>query len=219
MLAKDVMSQDVTTIAATAPIAEAARILINAQVPTLPVKDAGGGVIGILSEADLIRVLGASTSTVSSRDLTVQDVMTKEVVTADEGSSLPEIAKLMLDRRLRRIPILRDGRLVGVLRRSDLLKAMISTDTPSPEQSGQGRSAAIDLEMPADDELRRRVEAALAGDAFSSPWPPDVVALNGTIHVWGRALNHRMLESYREAATRVQGVKSVTMHMHVLGGR
>ncbi len=227
MRAKDVMSQDVQTIAATATIAEAARILINAQVNAMPVQDAGGALVGVVSEADLIRALddgsalqhgvsgpaAGSAALSRSRQRLVQDVMTRDVVTAGADSELPAVAALMLDHRLKRLPVLRGTEIIGIIRRSDLLKALLSTvETDQPARS------TADLETPEDDLLRRRVEGALAR-AFSAPWHPEVVALNGAVHLWGRAPNHDLLEGYRTAAANVAGVRSVTMHMHVASGR
>ncbi len=229
MRAKDLMSRDVQTIAATATIAEAARTLINAQVNAMPVEDAAGTLVGIVSEADLIRALEAAGGTalqqgvsgkdgnstavdVSQRRL-VQDVMTRNVIAADAESDLASVTAMMLEHRLKRLPVLRGTEIVGIIRRSDLLKALLSTG-----EAGPATRSSADLETPEDDQLRRRVEGALA-DSFSAPWQPEVVALNGTVHLWGRAPSHDLLERYQTAAANVPGVRSVTMHMHVASVR
>ena len=225
MRARDVMSQDIQTIAATATIAEAARILINAQINAMPVEDANGALVGVVSEADLIRALQAAGASaleqgvagnlaaslavhVSQRRL-VQEVMTRNVITADANSDLASVAALMLEHRLKRLPVLRGKEIVGVIRRSDLLKALLST-----VEAGQAVRSSADFETPEDDQLRRRVEGALA-EGVSAPWRPEVVALNGAVHLWGRAASHDLLERYQATTAGVPGVRSVTMHMHV----
>jgi CBS domain-containing protein len=228
MLAKDVMSRDVTTIAPSASLADAARALVNSQATSLPVRDGDGRLMGILSEADVLRAFdrglrtlrrndagddGAAASAASQPRL-VQDVMTRDVVAVEEDSGLWSVATLMLDKRLKRVPVVRGGEVVGVIRRTDLLKALLTSAAAAPSDPGRSRPA-VEQGSSGDEELRSRVEAALSGGLFSSPWQPDVVAVQGVVHLWGRAPTRDHIARFQETAAAVPGVRSVTMHMHV----
>ena len=230
MLARDVMSEGVLTIADTATVYEAAEMMVNARVSAVPVVDPIGNVIGIVSEADLIRRLESSQSQsqsglmrrlhddiaeastfVRSNAMRVGDVMTKEVVTADENVVIGDVAGLMLRHRIKRVPITRRGRLVGVVSRINLLKAMISHGPPPaaapPPTQGPPRT---------DDQLRSDIDKTLKSQSWSAAWPVDIVASAGAVHLWGVVPDASVREAYRVAVEKVPGVASVVLHMHVV---
>ena len=150
MRAKQVMSRLVHTVAAEASVYDAAQVLLNAGISAATVVDADGSMIGIVSEADLMyrteigtvpgkswlqRLLADDAKMacdyVRSHSHRVADVMTKNVVTAEEATPLRDIAALMQRHRLKRIPILRDGKIVGVVSRANLLQGLLARE-PSP---------------------------------------------------------------------------------------
>ncbi len=149
MKAKDVMKTPVVSVKKDATLFEVARLLDEKKISGAPVVDDDGQLVGIISELDLIR--RSQELTVSSyrdpltwispytsiEDLAsfrqglceiggnlVQEVMTRRVVTVDEDDSLEQAAKIMAKRRINRIPVLRDGRVVGIITRGDLVWAM-----------------------------------------------------------------------------------------------
>src|SRR5471032_1735664 len=135
MKAKDVMSQGITSLTHDASVQEAAELLVNTGVSAMPVLDKDGIMIGIVSEADLIRSatpevwqreLSEASADASSHSRPVTEVMTEKVITADENTPLAEVAKLMLIQRVKRVPITRNKSVVGVVSRIDLLKALLS---------------------------------------------------------------------------------------------
>jgi CBS domain-containing protein len=220
MRAKDVMSDGVMSVNAGATVLEAARLLVNAGVSAMPVIDNQGVMVGILSEADLIRHTGgvaptelsdnerAAKAMAEARSRRVADVMTKEVVTATEDASLREIADLMLTHGIKRVPILRDRSVIGVVSRVDLLRALISLGPDAYVQ----RSAATHT---ADEDLRSAVMAALQKQDWSQARRSDVVISHGVVHLWGMVANDAMRSAYVEAVRHVPGVQSVENHMHV----
>ncbi len=220
MRARDVMSTEVLSIAADATVLEAARLLVNMRVSAMPVLDGDGVMIGIVSEADLIRSTGAvaplehvdaayaekAMATAHARGVT--GVMSPNVVTASEDSTLQELSDLMLGRGIKRIPIVRDGTVVGIVSRIDLLRALLSIGRDAFLQERPGSRQE-------DRQLRNAVIAALGRHGWSQATRSDVVASQGTVHLWGLAASEGMLRTYLRVASDVPGVTGVQSHMHV----
>jgi len=220
MRAKDVMSDGVMSVDASATVFEAARLLVNTHVSAMPVVDDQGFMVGILSEADLIKHTGgiaptdqsdeegAANALADAKARRVTDVMTKDVVTAGEDATLREIADLFLKHRIKRVPILRDRSVVGIVSRIDLLQALISV---GPQAYAHKAVSA----HTADEELRAAVMAALQRQNWANARRSDVVASHGVVHLWGMVADDSMRSAYVEAARNVPGVRSVENHMHV----
>lgn len=211
MRAKDVMSNGVMSLAADATVMEAARLLVNCHVSAMPVVDEKARMIGILSEADLLRCMAdgdePTNASLGEPSRRVVDVMTRDVVTAGEDMPVAALAKLMTERRVKRLPILRDGAVVGIVSRIDLLRALISLN-PAAGRDGAGPSR--------DDQLRREISAACQGRTWSLARQLDVVVNGGVAHLWGVAPSDLVRNAYRAAAQNVPGVTAVEVHMHVV---
>ena len=108
---KDVMTNDVITFGVATPIDDVAEILSKRHITGAPVLDADGYVVGIISEVDVFSKQGA----------TARDIMSPNVITVGEETSLEEVAAIMAGERIRRLPVLSGGRLVGLISRSDVL--------------------------------------------------------------------------------------------------
>ena len=208
MKAKDVMSDGVLSVGGDASVLEAARLLINCRVSAMPVVDSSGIMTGIVSEADLMGDAEDYVAPGNGRPTrTVADVMTRDVVTASEDTPLSEIAGLMKARNIKRIPILRNGAVVGIVSRVDILRGLISLSAGT----NGGHSA-----FKRDEELRREIYAACQGRSWSQARQVDVVVSGGTAHLWGVAPTDLVREAYRAAAENVPGVKTVEVHMHIV---
>jgi CBS domain-containing protein len=220
MRAKDVMSTEVLSIAAEATVLEAAQLLVNLRVSAMPVLDDKRFVVGIVSEADLIRNTGAVAPLGHADDAyaeramskaharSVTNVMSKNVVCASEDSTLQEISDLMLGRGIKRIPIVRDGVVAGIVSRVDLLRALLSLGREAFLQERPGSRQA-------DQELRDAVVTALCRHDWSQALRSDVVASRGTVHLWGLVPSDALRKTYIQVAEGVPGVGSVQSHMHV----
>lgn len=222
MRARDVMSTGVLSIAAEATILEAAQLLVNTRVSAMPVLDGNGFMVGIVSEADLIRNTGAvaplghvddayaekAKTTAYARSVT--KVMSRNVVTASEDSTLQEVADLMLGRSVKRVPIVRDGAVVGIVSRIDLLRALLSLGRDAFLQERPGARRA-------DRELRSSVIAALNEHQWSRTIRSDVVVSQGMVHLWGLVANDGLRRAYIQIATALPGVTGVQSHLHVAG--
>jgi CBS domain-containing protein len=144
LTARDVMTKDVQTVRADTPLLEVAELLADRHISGVPVVDEEQHVIGILSESDLIdehkreaRIPRTALYGVfplpddvlreaarQGKMLQASDLMTRKVVTATEDTPVHALADLTVQRRVNRIPILRDGRLVGIICRSDLVQML-----------------------------------------------------------------------------------------------
>ena len=220
MQAKDIMTKDVICLDSKSSIFDAAELLIGAGVSAVPVVDDKGSVVGIVSEADLMRRPEIGTAprkswlshlvdntVTSARDFVaahsrqVSEVMTRKLVTAVEETKLGDLAELMETHSVKRVPIMRDGELVGIVSRADLLRALLSREPDGP---------AV---QPSDKMLRQAVVAALEKHGWTSRWPVNVFANDGVVHLWGFVEGDEVRKAYRVAAENVPGVRRVKSHL------
>lgn len=137
MRARDIMTTEVVTVGPTTPVKAAAALLVERGISAVPVVDEDGALLGIVSEADLV---GLETDLDPRAHVippshheryvpaTVQEIMTREVVAASEDADAAELARLMLERRVKRIPIVSGNRVVGIVSRRDLLRVLARSD-------------------------------------------------------------------------------------------
>lgn len=222
MQAMKVMTRTVVTVPADATVWAAADILLGARVSAAPVVDTDGRMLGIVSEADLLNrpELGTVPSrswlqrlltdeAILARDYLrshshrVADVMTRKVVSVEERTDLKDIATLMQKHRIKRVPVVRDGKVVGIVSRANLLQGLLARE-PQP-------SAA----PAADETLRGQVVAVLAAQDWGTG-VSNVVVENGVVHVWGNVASPAVREAVRVAAENVPGVQRVVNKVVVL---
>jgi CBS domain-containing protein len=149
MNARDVMSKPVVTVRPNTPTREIARLLVEKQISAVPVVDGNGAPIGMVSEGDLIRPERAAREErrqywleifaegepiapellawLQSQDHTARAVMSKPAVTVSEDTELSEIARVLVTRRIKRVPVVRDGRVTGIVARDDVLRALAAS--------------------------------------------------------------------------------------------
>ncbi|HEX6261628.1 MAG TPA: CBS domain-containing protein [Actinomycetota bacterium] len=137
MHVKDVMTTPVVTLRPETPIKEAAALLVRHGVSGAPVVDEHEQLVGIVSESDLMAL--ETTPDPRSRirlprwrrvrvPRRVEQVMTRDVVTLPERADVADAARLMLERRVKRIPVVAEGRVVGIVSRRDVLRLLARTD-------------------------------------------------------------------------------------------
>lgn len=222
MQAMKVMTRTVVTVPADATVWAAADILLGARVSAAPVVDADGRMLGIVSEADLLNrpEIGTVPSrswlqrlltdeAILARDYLrshshrVADVMTRKVVAIDERTDLKDVAALMQKHRIKRVPVVRDGKVVGIVSRANLLQGLLARE-PQPATAHAS-----------DDTLRGQVVAALARHDWGTG-VSNVVVENGVVHVWGSVTSPSVREAVRVAAENVPGVQRVVNKVVVL---
>ena len=202
MRARDVMSESVFSVSADATALDAAQLFVNCRVSALPVVDPAGSILGIVTKADLMWPQGQE-----RQARMVVDVMTHEVVIAAEDTPLAELARLMSEHAVKRLPIVRNGRVVGMVSRTDLLRALIALESGHDQRGPRGER---------DQQLRHDIAAACRGRSWSRAQQLDVVVSRGIAHLWGIAPSVLVRKAYEVAAENVPGVKAVKMHMHIV---
>lgn len=227
MRARDVMTRNLTTVAPDTPVVEAARILLAGRISAVPVVGADGRMVGIVSEADLMRraEIGSAKARswwlaaladneelageyIRSHARAVRDVMTADVVSVAEDATLGHIAALLDKRGVKRVPVVRDGVPVGIVSRANLLQALVAA---SPKSAGAAPSVG-------DDDLRRAVLEALRSHAWADSWSKNAIVEGGTVHLWGSARSDKERDACRVAVEGVPGVKAVENHIVVQPG-
>jgi CBS domain-containing protein len=135
MRVRDIMSHPVFTVRSTDPIEGAAALLADRRITAAPVVDGDGRLLGIVSEGDLLRDRVPDDPTAHlrprvshHRPKVVEEVMTGNVVTAWLDEDVSDVARTMLHRDVRSVPVLDGGRLVGIVSRRDLLRTVVRTD-------------------------------------------------------------------------------------------
>ena len=221
MLAKDVMTTRVVTVSPDAPVREIAELLRDNRVSAVPVVDVDGAPLGIVSEGDLLRrpELGTlrrpswwldllaeprekALDYIKSHGGNAKDVMTRQLVTVLEDASLEEVADTLETHRIKRVLVLRDGRLIGVVSRADLLHGLVARQS-APEASDDDRS------------LARSVESEL-GEAGVQREYVNVVMSGGVVHLWGAVESDAERRAAEMAARNVAGVVAVRNQLGVL---
>ena len=220
MKAEDVMTREVISIDPDSTVLQAARLMLQHHISGLPVIDKEGNLVGVLSEGDFLRRRETKTEKRHSRWLEflmgpgriaaeyshshgskVSEVMTKEVQTVDEATALEDIVDLMEHRRIKRVPVLCGGQVVGIITRSNLMHAMVSlARVAQPAATGD---AAIRDQLLAEMQKEKWAPAASA----------NVVVHDGVVELWGVIIDERQREALKVAAENIPGVKAVKDHL------
>lgn len=218
MKAMDVMVRDVVTVKPDDDVALAVRLLAEHDVSALPVVDDDDNVIGVISEADLLHreeigtekrrpwwleaVTPASTLAgefAKSHGRRVEEIMSSNIVSASEDTPLGEIATLLERHRIKRLPILRAGKLVGIVSRANLIQALAS----SQAHTGAGSGAVSDRK------IRLELLDRLDDQSWTDFGERNVIVRGGIVHLWGlvgSAEEHKALLALAEEVPGVVGV-------------
>lgn len=117
MIARDIMTHRVYTTTPQATVQEVAQLLTRERISGVPVVNPAGKLIGIVTEADIIAKTTAS-------NLHVKDIMSSEVIVVDDDTPVSEIAQLLTTKRIKRVPVVHEGQLVGIVSRADIVYAV-----------------------------------------------------------------------------------------------
>jgi CBS domain-containing protein len=117
MIARDIMTRRVYTITPEASVQKVAQLLTRNSISGVPVVDTDGKIVGVVTEADVI-------GKVDREGLCVADIMSPEVIFVDEETPVGEIARLLVERKIKRVPVMREGKLVGIVCRADIVHSV-----------------------------------------------------------------------------------------------
>ena len=220
MKAKDVMTRHVVSIAPDATVLQAARLMLQHHISGLPVVDASGALVGIISEGDFLRRRETATERRRSRWLEflmgpgkiaseythshgakVAEVMSDDVQTVEEGTPLAEVVELMERHRIKRVPVTRGKKMTGIVTRSNLMQAMVSM-ARSEQAAPKG-----------DAEIRERLLAEIQKEQWAPAAMINVVVRKGVVELWGAVVGDRQREALKVAAENTPGVTGIKEHL------
>lgn len=219
MKAADIMVKDVVTAGPEASVQELAAIMLERRISGMPVVDGAGRLLGIVSEGDLIRRPEIDTDRVKlgwlrlllsdearARDFVkshgrkAREVMTQPAISVAADAPLAEVVRLMERHRVKRLPVVEKGKLVGLVTRTDLLRAVVA------------RQAAAPVER-SDDELRQKIVLMLREEDWAASAVVHVQVENGVAQLWGTVESREQREALLLAVRGVPGVKDVQPHL------
>lgn len=216
MNAADVMVTNVITVGPDACLQDVAHLFLTNRISAVPVVGSDGKILGIVSEGDLMRRAEAGTgrrrswwlSLLTGRDVLaaeyikehsrkVADVMTCEVITAAPETSLRDIASILEKNSIKRVPIVKDGKIVGIVSRANLLQALASL------------RKQIEGGAPDDGRIRESIVERLKAEPWSRPSLINVIVQDGTVELWGIVDSSVERKAVRVAAEVTPGVCAV----------
>jgi CBS domain-containing protein len=222
MKAKDVMVRDVVTVKPDDNVTDAVKLLAEHDISALPVVDDDGTVIGVISEADFMRreEIGADkhrpwwlealtpASTLAdefakSHGRRVNELMSSHVISALEDTPLDQVATLLEKHRIKRVPILRKGKLVGIVSRSNLIQALASL----PPHTGSS--------IESDREIRLELLDRLSNQPWTDFGARNVIVSKGVVHLWGLVSSEEEHKALIALAEGAPGVVRVSDEMFV----
>ncbi len=217
MKAHEIMTAPAITTGPHTPLVEIVDLMLHNRISAVPIVDGAGNLIGIVSEGDLmrckdlgslsgkswwLRVLGGKVMLaedfVKAHATKAGELMTPEVIAIGEDTLLPEIARLLENHRIKRVPVVTDGKVVGIVSRANLLQALsLGHAESSPAPSGTDR------------QLRDRVMETLAHEKWADVSHLNLVVRDGTVFLWGEVSSPAQRKALVIAAGEVPGVKDV----------
>jgi CBS-domain-containing membrane protein len=223
MKASDIMVTDVITVKPESDVPEVATLLLTNHISAVPVVDDGGMLVGMISEGDLIRRDEAETrhdrpwwlKLLMGRELLaaefvrehshrVADLMTREVVSAEPDTPVAEIASLLERHRIKRVPIVQNGKVVGIVSRANLIQALATF-----------RKKALKPQPITDAQLREEVVSRLKSEPWVRPNLVNVTVTDGTVDLWGMVDSAVEKQALRVAVETVPNVKAVNDNITV----
>ncbi len=221
MKAQDVMVRDVVTVGPDTDVSKAVALLVEHDISALPVVDADDNLIGILSEADLLEreelgaefhhpwwietLMPASTPAeefAKAHGKKVSEVMSTDVITVSEETPVSEIAALLERHRIKRVPVVSDGKVVGIVSRSNLIQALTSSKPTLEPKTETDRSIRLELL----DRLGRQRQWTDFGSR-------NIIVQDGVVHLWGLVSSESERKALTALAHDVPGVSNVADEM------
>jgi CBS domain-containing protein len=216
MKANDVMTHCLVSIAPEVPILQAIARMISHQVSGMPVISAEGQLVGMVTEGDFLRRVETHTEAPRRRWLelllgagdradeytrshghTVHDVMSRNVVTVSKETPLSEVVRLMEEHGIKRIPVIDDGRVVGIVSRADLMSALGQCLSKSKKASAT------------DESIRQRILTEMRRQTWCPVHSLRIAVRKGVVDLKGTIFDERQRRALRVLVESVEGVKGV----------
>ena len=223
MRAREIMTALVHTVGPDTKIADLARLLMDKRISAAPVVDDTGRLVGIVSESDLLRrreigtdkrrswLLRFVTDTqtlaaeyVKASAPTVGEIMSRQVVTVGEDMPVAAIADLLEARGLKRVPVVRDSKVVGIVSRANLVQALA---THGAQRLDGGEAS--------DQALRARLVEKIRTQPWSAGPTFNILVENHVAHFWGFVRSEDERKAMIVAAETLEGITGVEDHLTV----
>jgi CBS domain-containing protein len=220
MKTSEIMTRPVITVVPGTSIAEAARLMLQHRISGLPVVDPKGAVIGIITEGDLLRrpetgsaprhpmwlelLLGPgrlAEEYTHAHARKVGEAMTSDIVSVTPSTDVADLVQLMNKRRIKRVPVIDDGRLVGIVSRANLVRALVKALVKKPVRAVN------------DDEIWNAILDAIAAQPWGPRFATDIKVTDGFVDIYGTITDEREGTALRVLAENVPGVKGVRDHL------
>lgn len=221
MKAKDVMTTGVITVTPDTTVSVIAETLLSKHISAVPVVDELGQLVGIVSEGDLLRRTETETDRkrswwlelirtpedkaldyVKSHGRRADEVMTRRLVTVEEDTPVREIARILEEKRIKRVPVVSAGHLVGIVSRADLLRGLVTKPIEETVADEEALRRSI---------LKRARDEAGVGDTLLN-----VTVSDGVAHLWGSVDTLGERRAVQVVAENTPGVREVVDHLRVL---
>jgi CBS domain-containing protein len=220
MKARDIMTTKVVTVSPETPVRDVAALMIEKHISGVPVLSDSGVLVGVVSEGDLLRRPEIGTEKhrrrwlsfftradeqarefTKSHALRAGDVMTKQVAYVDEQTSLGKIVEMMEKHNIKRLPVLANGKLVGIVSRRDMLRALAWQASPMPPPPES------------DATIRAIMNDVLKNEEWAMSAIVNVIVSEGVVHLWGVIDSDEQRQALRVAAENIPGVTGVEDHL------
>ena len=221
MKARDIMVSPIITVKPSTSVKEIAKTLLERRISAVPVVDDGGHLVGIVSEGDLLHRFEAGTERrhawwlsgfIDDATLAAEyakaharqasDIMTRDVITATPDTPLHEIAALLEKHSVKRVPIVKEGQLVGIVSRANLVQAVAAARTE------------LEISL-SDSAIRDRLLARLKAEPWAHTWLLNVTVNGGVVDLWGITKSDAEKRAIRIAAESTAGVRAVNDNVTV----
>jgi len=221
--ARDVMTSPVITALPTTKLLDVVQILLENRISALPIVDRRDRLVGLVSEGDLVRrteigtehrkswFLSAFGSAsvlaeefVRSHGVTAEEIMTRKVIAAKEDTPVREIAELLGGRKIKRVPVLRDRQVVGMVSRANLLEALLVQ-----------RQQQMEPPSREDGVIRNELIGFLKHEPWAELSHVNVMVKDSIVHLWGSVRSESQRDALTVAAENIAGVREVVNHAHV----
>lgn len=214
MRVQDIMTTSVLAVSPEAPVAEAASLMLTNRVSGLPVVDAARQLVGVITEGDFLRrgelgtcrkrsawlefLIGSGRQAqdyVVENGRRVDEIMTRDVIAIGPEAAIEDLVELMTAHHIKRVPVVEDGQLVGIVARADLMRALL-TALPATASAAQDDA---------------RIRAAILAELEKQTWSGAirVKVLHGVVTLTGTIFDERARAAAKVVAENVAGVKEV----------
>ena len=220
MQAADIMTTQVVSVAPDTTVQQIAKLLLEKHISAVPVLDTSGRLVGIVSEGDLVRRTETGTATekswwlglfetseereeqfVKSHGRKASDVMTRDPVTVAPDTPIADVARTLESKRIKRVPVVDNGKMVGIISRANLLHGLAST---APAAAG----ATVD-----DRTIRDAILETIGEELGVSAVYVNVIVRDGVVELWGSVDRDATAQAIVVAAETTEGVERVENHL------